>query len=117
MQSILADLGHQVDLVLASDATAAIGMVRRQGLGRVRHLAVADLWVQQRVRLGHLQVEKVAGKGNPADAFTKVLSRDHMVYLLAKLGYVFEHGRSKIALVRVEGIGRDRGGERDYMGD
>ena len=102
MQSVLRDLGRDVDVVISSDATAATGMVRRQGLGRVRHLAVSDLWIQQRVRLGHLKVQKVAGKENPADAYTKVLSREHSEYLLGKLGYVFAPGRPAVAPKRVE---------------
>ena len=32
-------------LTLKSDATAAIGITQREGLGKVRHLATADLWV------------------------------------------------------------------------
>ena len=43
MQSVLTDLGEQVELAVRSDATAAIGMVNREGLGKVGHLAVADL--------------------------------------------------------------------------
>ena len=50
MISIMAEFDIKADLVIKSDAVAAIGIVKRQGLGRVRHLAVADLWVQQRAK-------------------------------------------------------------------
>ena len=43
IQASLRDFGHAVRLRILSDATAAIGICRRQGLGRVRHLATADL--------------------------------------------------------------------------
>ncbi len=43
MRSIMQDFGYQTSLGLSTDATAAIGMVTREGLGKVRHLAVADL--------------------------------------------------------------------------
>ena len=43
IQSILADFGKKVCLRLSSDATAAIGLAKREGLGRVRHIATADL--------------------------------------------------------------------------
>ena len=43
LQAILEDFGIPVGLHLRSDATAAIGMVKREGLGKVRHLATADL--------------------------------------------------------------------------
>merc|ERR1712026_609172 len=50
MKALLNDFQVQVEIKVLSDATAAIAMVRRLGLGKVRHLAVADLWIQQRVR-------------------------------------------------------------------
>ena len=59
LKAVLADFGVEVNLHMFSDATAAIGMVRREGLGRVRHLAVADLWVQQKVRSGEIVVAKI----------------------------------------------------------
>ena len=67
IRAILAEFGFEVKLELHSDATAAIGMCRRLGLGRVRHLAVADLWIQQKVRDGDLSLFKVPGKQNIAD--------------------------------------------------
>ena len=75
LQAGLRDFGHEVTLNIRSDATAAIGMVKRLGLGRVRHLSVADLWVQQRVRQGGLTMQKWPGTQNPADLMTKNLGR------------------------------------------
>ena len=49
IQSVLTDFGVKVKIEIHSDATGAIGICKRQGLGRVHHLATADLWVQQRV--------------------------------------------------------------------
>ena len=64
------DLG----LCIKSDATAAIGISRRRGLGKVRHLATADLWVQDRVRKNDFRLEKILGAENPADMLTNVLT-------------------------------------------
>ena len=52
LQSILNEFGLCGHVAIKSDATAAIGMVHRLGLGKVRHLAVGDLWVQHHVRSG-----------------------------------------------------------------
>ncbi len=41
--SLLRDLGIEAEGVLQSDASAAIGISQRQGLGKIRHLSVADL--------------------------------------------------------------------------
>ena len=46
LQSILGDFDLCGHVAVKSDATAAIGMVHRLGLGKVRHLAVGDLWIQ-----------------------------------------------------------------------
>ena len=101
-QAVLEDFGRKVRIKMVSDATAAIGMAKRQGLGRVRHLAVADLWIQQRIQKGDIAVAKIDGRQNPADAYTKVLSNDHCQYLLRKLGYVFIEGRPAAAPLRTE---------------
>ena len=45
LQAVLQDFGIEVGIDIRSDATAAIGMVGRLGLGKIRHLAVSDLWV------------------------------------------------------------------------
>ena len=50
IQAMLKDFGHSTNLTVKSDATAAIGICKREGLGRVRHLATGDLWIQQLVR-------------------------------------------------------------------
>ena len=64
VQSLLSDFQIRVDIKVLSDATAAIGMARRLGLGRVRHLATSDLWVQQRVRSGDVSLAKYPGVEN-----------------------------------------------------
>ena len=49
-KSFAAGLGIKLHIHVPTDATAAICICHRRGLGRIRHLAVADLWVQERVR-------------------------------------------------------------------
>ena len=43
LQSLLRDLGDHVDLEVYADSAAAIGICRRSGIGRVRHLAVGHM--------------------------------------------------------------------------
>ena len=97
IQAILEDWGFQVTIEIRSDATAAIGIVRRQGLGRVRHLAVADLWVQQKVQDGVITVEKHPGRTNPADLMTKGLDAESMNRHMAFMGMISTRGRSSLA--------------------
>ena len=100
LQTILSDFGHRVNVELHSDATAAIGICKRLGLGRVRHLAVSDLWLQQRVKRGDLAVFKVPGKQNPADILTKYRNARDTFALLARAGIYLAPGRPAAAPVR-----------------
>ena len=61
IQSIAKDLGMDLHLTLLADSPAAIGICRRSGIGRVRLLAVGQLWVQERIRDKTLSLRKVPG--------------------------------------------------------
>ena len=96
LQSVFADFGfHNIRLALCSDATAAIGIVDREGLGRVRHLATADLWVQQRVRSGEISVSKWPSKDNVADIGTKGVDSQTLTKHLLSLGFAQLEGRAQ----------------------
>ena len=73
LMSILADFGVSASATVHTDASAAIGIVRRAGLGKLRHLNVRYLWLQDQVKRDAVQVMKVAGADNPADLMTKNL--------------------------------------------
>ena len=97
LQSVANDLGTNWSIMLKSDATAAIGMCRRRGLGKVRHLAVADLWIQDKVKNKELKLEKVLGLDNPADLLTKYLDSPAQDKHVQRIGLVSENGRAASA--------------------
>ena len=76
-----------------SDATAAIGIARRKGLGKIRHLACTDLWVQDKIRSKQIVLQKVLGADNPADITTKYVERKVLEMALPKLGLIPTAGR------------------------
>ena len=80
--AIFKDIGRDTKVSILGDASAALGIVRRQGLGIVRHLDVSWLWVQEKNRSKQVDFGKVDGKSNVADLMTKGLSdeviRTHM---------------------------------------
>ena len=78
VQALLLDMGWGLKCNVHSDATAAIGICRRKGLGKVRHLDCTDLWIQESARSGRLAIHKVDGKINPACILTKYLDRTTM---------------------------------------
>ena len=71
LMSLLDDLGQAVKTTFFTDASAAIGIVRRSGFGKLRHLNVRYLWLQDQVREGMVSLTKVKGTENPADIMTK----------------------------------------------
>ena len=66
-------------------------------LGKVRHLAVAVLWCQQRALRGDIHYSKIAGKANPSDMMTKGLGAVDIIRYMAEIGFIPLAGRSAIA--------------------
>ena len=95
--SVARDLGYEWSLRIRTDASAAIGIRRRRGLGKIRHLATADLWIQERVRSGEFIIEKIAGENNVSDILTKYVERPLSLRHLKALGLRSEHGRAETA--------------------
>ena len=95
--SVARDLGLQLDALVHSDASAALAIAQRQGLGKLRHLKVQYLWVQERIRQGDFNVKKVLGKANPSDLLTKHLGYVDMVRHLEFLGFKTSSTRSSAA--------------------
>ena len=60
------------------DSSAALGVVSRKGNGKLRHVRVGQLWVQEQAANGEIAYRKVCGKVNPADLLTKHLAQDDM---------------------------------------
>ena len=86
VKSILEFFGFPSALRVHTDSTAARGISQRQGVGKVRHLEVKTLWVQQLVQQKRLEVLKVAGDQNPADLNTKVHGKAKFLELVKLYG-------------------------------
>ncbi len=72
-----------VDVLVYS--SAAIGIVRRIGLGKLRHIEVQGLWLQEVVRKGIIRIVRVAGELNDADLGTKPLHREAIERILHRM--------------------------------
>ena len=97
LQSVAQDLGVELKPEVHADSSAAIGICNRSGIGKVRHLAVAQLWVQDLVRSKACRLFKVLGTENPADLMTKPLARAEIDGHLARLGLGRAEGRAETA--------------------
>ena len=56
---------------LFADASAALSIAKRQGVGKMRHINVKSLWLQEKAVQLLLRYNKVKGEDNPADGLTK----------------------------------------------
>ena len=61
-------------LHIGTDSSAAKSFVGRQGLGKMKHLEIRDLWLQKEVHYGKVVVHKVLGIENLSDLGTKILN-------------------------------------------
>ena len=95
--TLLADLGVEVSATVHTDASAAIGIARRAGLGKLRHLNVRYLWLQQELQGTELTLHKVHGLANPADLVTKHFNQQSASKHLELLDMWTEGGRADTA--------------------
>jgi hypothetical protein len=65
LQSIARDLGLTWRIDMHTDATAAIGIAHRRGMGKIKHLDVTDLWIQEKFISKLAYLHKVLGIENP----------------------------------------------------
>ena len=86
LRELLTDIGLPATMRLRCDSTTAMGAATRQGLGRMKHVQVRDLALQQWIADGRLTLQKVASSANAADIFTKHVSHNVLQSLVPKLG-------------------------------
>ena len=97
LKSMLRDFGIEVAIKVNTDASAAKGIANRKGLGKVRHIVVNQLWIQDRIAKGDLTINKVNGKENLADILTKHVKSEDIRVHLCKTGQSSTAGRHSIA--------------------
>ena len=100
MCSLMEDLNgrNQGVVDMYTDASAAIGITQREGVGRTRHIDVGMLWIQQRQKTGTLGIHKVDTKWNPADVLTKHVPSEVMDRHLGSAGLGMREGRAEAAV-------------------
>ena len=97
MQSLMQDLGTETRLCIHMDASAAMGVIQRKGVGKVRHLDVGTLWLQEKQLKQVMEFKKVHGLANAGDLMTKNVSRDVMQKHIEAINCEWRAGRATIA--------------------
>jgi hypothetical protein len=84
LRTVMTEFGFEPELEVVqmfTDSSVAKSFVATRGLGKMRHLDVKLLWLQECVQKGLLNVGKVAGVTNVADAMTKYHDVQKLRYL------------------------------------
>ncbi|MDA8583689.1 reverse transcriptase domain-containing protein [bacterium] len=76
------------------DSSAALGVVGRRGCGKLRHVRVGNLWVQEKRENGELKYQKIAGSVNPADLMTKLVTACLRQRHVTTMGLDLREGRA-----------------------
>ena len=74
LKTAMDEMGVRTSITIVqmfTDSSVAKSFVSTRGLGKMRHLEVKLLWLQECVQRGRLLVGKVSGSSNVADALTK----------------------------------------------
>ena len=70
VSNLLAELGVNIHVQLQGDSSANHGIITRQATGKVKHLSVRQLWLQEQTSLGRVSHIKIPRLQNGADALT-----------------------------------------------
>ena len=98
MVQLLADWGEYCEAKVYVDSNAAIGVTQRKGNGKLRHVKVGMLWVQEKVEENELLIGKVLGTDNPADAMTKNPPGSNIMERMARISQVTRECRAGLSL-------------------
>ncbi len=91
------DINVNSNIIVYCDSSAARGISNRIGLGKMRHMSVQYLWIQEKVKNGDIEVFKINTFENPADVLTKPVTEGNMLKALAVMGAYFVEGRPTAA--------------------
>ena len=93
---MLRDFGCEVNIVMHTDSSAAKGIGSRRGLGKVRHIELSQLWLQEKVVAGAVLIRKISGNDNNSDSLTKHSGIDRIKQTLRGVNQDVVRGRHPI---------------------
>ena len=98
IQSLLRDWGEEATATLYADSSAALAIAKRKDAGKLLHINVSALWIQDVQDREGAEYAKILGTENPADLMTKYLVRDKIDKHMSTVGQVFQSGRAEKGL-------------------
>ena len=96
LKAMLNEAGVETKIVVKTDASAAKGIALRRGMGKIRHIEVNQLWVQDKVAKKELKIVKIGTTENLADHLTKYLNQEGIQEHMNGTNQWLEEGRHSL---------------------
>ena len=105
ISNLARDMRRQLAGHIYADSSSALAVVARRGAGKLRHININHLWLQEIEKRDKdpVKFEKIDGTDNPADAMTKYLDRKLIERYLEWSGHQIVSGRAKLGLKLQDG--------------
>lgn len=94
--AMISDFRRQATVRMHVHACAALGVIQRQGIGKIRHLATSTLFLQSQKLRRVLSFKKINCELNPNSALTKYISKDLMNQHMTNVTCEVREGRAEI---------------------
>ena len=91
--NVMNEMGDNISIQCWCDSSAARGIQLRAGAGRIRHLELKQLWVQDLVAKGKVSVHWLPRRDNPADALTHACSTREFNQAWSRVNIAMHDGR------------------------
>ena len=106
LTQLAASWGLVFDANVHVDSSAALAVVHRRGCGKLRHVRIGHLWVQELASEELVSFMKVRGTANPADLMTKHLPGKVLDRLIPLVSQAPREGQaeSRLAIHAVIGL-------------
>ena len=86
VKNLLEEFGISLSLDCYCDSSSARGIAQRLGAGKVKHLEVKQLWIQEKTKSGQIATLRTPRSQNCADALTHPITQKEMWLAFPRLG-------------------------------
>lgn len=90
------DIGEEHSGKVWTDASAALGVIQRKGLGKTRHIHTHHLWIQEAAAKQRLAFNKIKGTEHCADLMTKHLDQQTIAGQLPRMSVTINNTKSQM---------------------
>jgi hypothetical protein len=102
VMTMMKEWGHCYEGYVYADASAALAIAKRKGSGKLRHIHIGLLWIQEKRERSELMFEKIKGEKNPADLLTKHVNSSKVEEHTERVSGEWRTGRAATGL-KVQG--------------